>query len=155
MKSDFLQALLTSLIWKDFDHCLKGKFYLLFRIQKFIETPFPLIWENSKSQILQIGSIRCTFSCYLARMKLNLARFGNKYRVMSLNLGQVKLNLAWLELNNKKFYFYLSQFVEFGTWNFPILMEMVFLILKWLKCIPYIHYGAQIEDSPRSLIILF
>ena len=34
--------------------------------------------------------------------------------------------LARLELNNKKFYIYLSHFVEFGTWNFSILLEMVF-----------------------------
>jgi hypothetical protein len=31
-------------------------------------TPFPLKWENSKSQILQNGSNRCTISSYLARM---------------------------------------------------------------------------------------
>jgi hypothetical protein len=35
-------------------------------------TPFPLKWENSKSQILQNGSNRCTISCYLARFELNL-----------------------------------------------------------------------------------
>jgi hypothetical protein len=36
------------------------------------KTPFPLKWKNSKSQILQNGSNRCTISCYLARIKLNL-----------------------------------------------------------------------------------
>jgi hypothetical protein len=34
--------------------------------------------------------------------------------------------LIRFELNNKKLYIYLSHFVKFGTWNFPILMEMVF-----------------------------
>jgi hypothetical protein len=33
--------------------------------------------------------------------------------------------LARFELNKKKLYIYLSHFVKFGTWNFPILMEMV------------------------------
>jgi hypothetical protein len=37
-----------------------------------VETPFPLKWENSKSQILQNSSNRCTISCYLARIELNL-----------------------------------------------------------------------------------
>jgi hypothetical protein len=40
--------------------------------QKRAITPFPLKWENSKSQILQNGSNRCTISCYLAGFELNL-----------------------------------------------------------------------------------
>jgi hypothetical protein len=48
-----------------------------------------------------------------------------KFRVVNLNLVYIQLNLAGFELNNKKLYVYLSHFVKFGTWNFPILMEMV------------------------------
>jgi hypothetical protein len=50
-----------------------------------------------------------------------------KFRLVNLNLVYIKLNLAQFELNNKKLYIYLSHFVKFGTWNFPILMEMVFI----------------------------
>jgi hypothetical protein len=42
-------------------------------------------------------------------------------------LARFEPNLAWIELNNKKLYIYLSHFVKFGTWNFSILMEMVFM----------------------------
>jgi hypothetical protein len=42
------------------------------RQQEAQETPFPLKWENSKSQILQNGSNRCIISCHLARIELNL-----------------------------------------------------------------------------------
>jgi hypothetical protein len=57
-----------------------------------------------------------------------------KFRLVNLNLVYINLNLAQIELNNKKLYIYLNHFVKFGTWNFPILMEMVFLALHGSRC---------------------
>jgi hypothetical protein len=52
-----------------------------------------------------------------------------KFRLVNLILVYIQLNLAPFELINKKLYIYLSHFVKFGTWNFPILMEMVFKVI--------------------------
>jgi hypothetical protein len=63
---------------------------------------------------------------YFRSIRANFSSTRPKFRLVNLNLVYIQLNLARFELNNKKLYVYLSHFVKFGTWNFPILMEMVF-----------------------------
>jgi hypothetical protein len=75
---------------------------------------------------------------YFRSIRAKFSLIQPKFRLVNLNLVYIQLNLARFELNNKKLYVYLSHFVKFGTWNFPILMEMVLYSPKLFPVIVYI-----------------
>jgi hypothetical protein len=75
---------------------------------------------------------------YFRSIRAKFSSSRSKFRLVNLNLVYIQLNLARCELNNKKLYVYLSHFVKFGTWNFPILMEMMLYSPKLFSVIVYI-----------------
>jgi hypothetical protein len=82
---------------------------------------------------------------YFSSIRAKFSSSRPKIRLVNLNLVYIQLNLVRFELNNKKLYIYLSHFLKFRTWSFPISMEMVFHeVSKWQNS------GVRKQTLPHS-----